>query len=190
MTSKDGIIRQMRINIRHLVDWKDQIVKDGFLAFLEAVLVLVISSLYLLVLSFHHGMTTTDVGIVDAIRYTIATTLNATETIIYVTGILSSTTAYFIVRLKSCAKHIKRIVTLLGLTGVAFWVATPLFMSGLQGEPANEAFATGVATVVAVAAALIWLYSLFSQRRIFERKVTIDGDRRGRELARRVEQVQ
>ena len=181
----------MKINIRHLIDWKDQILKDGILAFLEAVLVLVISSLYLLVLSFHHGLTTTtDVGIVDAIRYTIATTLNATETIIYVTGILSSTTAYFIVRLKSCAKHIKRIVTLLGLTGVAFWVATPLFMSGLQGEPANEAFATGVATVVGVAAALIWLYSLFSQRRIFERNVTIDGDRRGRELARRVEQLQ
>ena len=176
----------MRQRIVQIMEWKSRLLIDGVLSVVEALWVLVISSLYLLVLSFNHGLNTEGVGLIESLKYTVSSTLHPTETIIYITGILSSSTAYFVVRFNACGRHIKRVGLLLSATAVLFWIATPLFMAGLPGEPANEAFAAGVATVLAVAAIAVWLYSLFSQRRIFERQASIDGDRRGHEITRNV----
>ena len=179
----------MKRTIAQISGWRNGLLADCAFSLAEATIVLFISSLYLLLLSINYGLATKGVDFVDAVRHTIASTLHPTEAFTYVTGILSSTVAYFVIRLRVCGKRILRILVLLTITGFLCWIATPLFVAGLHGKPANEEFAAAIARVVAIGAAAIWLYSLFSQRRVFERQVNFDGDRRGREIAEKVGKV-
>ena len=79
---------------------------DIFSTLVEAVLVLIISSLSLMILSIQFGLNNKDIGFFEAISNTLQVALHPTESIIYVTGILSSTTAYFLLRLTHVRKHI------------------------------------------------------------------------------------
>ena len=106
--------------------------------------------------------------------------------IIYITGVLSSTTAYFIARLKDLKTHVLPVVFILLSTACLFWITIPLFISGLQSEPANQTFAVWLAKTVGFLALCIWLCSLFIQRRIFKQDITIGGDHRGNEIAKNV----
>ena len=168
------------------VQWKRGLLVDMFFSGLEALIVLVISSLYLIVLIMKYGLETQGVDLVEALRNTLYSTLRTTDIIIYVTGILSSTTAYFVVRLSVIKTHIKRVIFILLTTAVLFWMATPLFIAGLQGDPVNQTVAVSMASIVGLGAFAIWLFSLFSQRRIFEREFTLSGNRRGEEIAKNV----
>ena len=176
----------MKKTIGRVIQWNNRLLVDVVFSIVEAVVVLVISYLYLIVLSFNYGLGTEDVNFFDAFRHAVSSTMHPTEMITYVTGVLSSTTAYFVVRLVILKTHIKRVLFILLATAILFWIATPLFISGLQGAPVNQAFAVGIAKIVGVGAVCIWLFSLFSQRRIFERGFEPDGDRRGKEIAKNV----
>lgn len=164
--------------------WKNWLLADCMGSLFEALVVLAIAYIYLVVLSIDFALSNQGVDLFEAIKKTVKSTLRPTEVIIYVAAILSSTTAYFVARLRTLRKFIKRIALILLATAVLFWFAIPLFIFGLQGAPANEAFAEWLAVLLGVGAICIWLYSLFTQRRMFEREVDISGDRRGREIAR------
>ena len=172
--------------VERVVNWKDRLLLNVVVSIVEAAVVLLISSLYLIVLSINYGLATPDIRFLDAFAVAVETTLRPTEMITYVTGILSSTTAYFVVRLFVLRTHIKIVTMILLFTAILFWLATPLFISGLDQPPVNQPLAIGIAKLVGVGAFGIWLYSLFCQRWIFEREITIDGDRRGNEIARRL----
>lgn len=172
--------------LKDVYQWKDRLLVDVGLSFLEALVVLLISYLYLIVLSINYGLDTRGVDFIGALLNTANSTLRPTEMITYVAGILSSTTAYFVVRLTVIKTHFKRILFILLFTAVLFWLATPLFIAGLQSGPVNESFAVGMAKIVGFGALGVWLFSLFSQRRVFEREITLEGNQRGEEIARKV----
>ena len=169
--------------MRRLFQWKNRLLADVAFSLIEALIVLLISYLYLFVLSINYGLDTEGVTFASAFLNTVSSTLHPTEIFTYVTGVLSSTTAYFFVRLAMLRTHIKRVFAILLFTVILFWISTPLFIAGLQNAPANQTMAVGLAKVVGTGALLVWLYSLFSQRRIFERQITIAGDSRGNEIA-------
>ena len=162
--------------------------KNLMVVIFEACLVLVISCLSLIVLSINYGLNTDGITLLDAIITTITSTLQPTEMIIYVTGILSSTTAYFIVRIRLSVfrRYITQVMGILIGTFALFWVATPLFISGLDGQPANQELATTLAVGLGIATLVLWLFSLYSQRHIIE-NIEVSGDRRGREIAANIE---
>ena len=172
--------------IEQIIQWKNQVLLDVVLSFIEAFVVLIITYLYLFVLSINYGLNTEDVNFLGAFITTVTSTLQPTEMIIYVTGILSSTTAYFIVRLTVLKTHVLRVVSILIVTLILFWIATPLFISGLQSPPVNQTFAVGLAKILGIGALIVWLFSIFSQRRILKREITISGDQRGNEIAKNV----
>ena len=168
--------------------WQDGIPYDIFTAFGEALCVLIISSISLTLLSINYGLETAGIGPVEAFRYTFASTLQPTQVITYVAGILSSTTAFFLLRLPLMRPHIVRLILIIVVTGFIFVLATPLFIAGLKSQPANAVFATDLATILGLLALAVWLYSLYSQRRILERgSIDFSGDRRGREIADKIE---
>lgn len=163
-----------------IVEWKSRLLVDVLFSLLEAVLVLILSNLYLIMLTIHHGLETAGVTIDEALDYVVNTTLGPTEIIIYVTGLLSSTTAYFAIRLfveKNRLKYRRVYFILLG-TAILFWFSIPLFISVPQGVAINLPFAFGMAKVVGLAALFIWFFSLFCQRRIFDRDIVLGGKSR------------
>ena len=173
-----------------VIHWKNKIVVDIFSTLLEAILVLAISSLSLMLWSIQFGLYTEDVGIVEAISRTMRVALHPTDSIIYVTGILSSTTAYFILRLTLIKEYIVRVVMIFIITFATFFLATPLFISGLSDPPTNPRFALVVSIILGIIATAIWTYSLFSQRRIFEQlPIPTNLDDRGIEIAAKVEET-
>jgi len=179
-------IELVQRRIEKLFRWRARLLTHAVLSFVEAVLVLLMAYVYLIVLSLTYGLDTAGVDLVDSVKETVKARLRPTDMIIYVAGILSSTTGYFVVRLLVLETHVKQVAVILVLTVGLVWVATPLFLSGIQQPPANQPFAAGIAKVVGLGALCIWLWSLFCQRRIFEREVTLQGDRRGNEIAQNV----
>ena len=165
-----------------------RMLKNLMAVIFEACLVLTISCLSLIVLSINYGLNTEGIMLFDAIITTITSTLQPTEMITYVTGILSSTTAYFIVRIRLSvfSPHITRVMVILICTFGLFWVATPLFISGLDREPANQELAATLAVWLGIATLALWLFSLYSQRHIFE-NIDVSGDRRGRDIVANIE---
>lgn len=177
----------MKRILSRIIDWNDCLLKDVFWSVAEAILVLLITFLYLVVVILNHGLTTDGVGFIDSVRHSLRATIRPTETIIYVTGVLASTTAYFWVRIKECEGYIVRIFVMMAVTLLLFLPATQLFMAGLQDDPKNRDFASGLATVLGSIAFLIWLFSLYNQRRIFERRGAFKGDARAEKIRERIE---
>lgn len=174
--------------ILSVVRWRDGLLYDGALAVVEAGVVLVFSQLALLAMSISYGLDTEGAGLVEAFKTVFVSTYRPTEMIIYVTGILSSTTAYIIARPRVLKQHGKRVMLMLLGAGALFWIATPLFVAGIDGAPANKGFAVNLAVGLGVAALVLWLYSLFSQRRLFERGVRVRGDTLGQMIANEIEE--
>lgn len=178
----------MRSIFGKVIDWNwKKIVIDIFSATGEALVVVVLSSLSLIILGINYGLNTDNVNFFDAFLTPFLSTLRPTEMIIYVTGILSSTTGYFLLRISALRPHIVRVIIILLITGVLFWLSTPLFIAGLETTPKNQEFATTLAKVLGISALSLWWYSLYSQRRVFEKAVDFSGDRRGKEIAKNVE---
>ncbi len=168
--------------------WRDGLLFDLCASILEALWVLIISSISLMVLSIRFGLNSVGVDFIGAFLITFSSTLHPTEVIIYVTGILSSTTAYFLVRIRLLRSHIVRLALIFLVTAAIFLLATPLFIAGLDSPPRNEGFATTLAVFLALAALVVWIFSLLSQRRIIEKgSIPISGDLRGREIAKNIE---
>ena len=167
--------------------WKSRAVIDFLFAVFEAVVVLAISGLSLIILSIYYGLNTVGVDFIDATITTITSTLNPTEMIVYVTGILSSTTAYFLVRLNALTRHTVHVIIIFAGVATVFWLATPLFIVGLETTPINQEFTWNLAITLGVGTLALWLYSLFIQRQIFKMPIPISGDERGNEIARNVE---
>ena len=160
---------------------------DCFLAACEALVVLFFSSLSLIILGINYGLAN-DVSFFDAFLIPVASELRPTEAIIYVTGILSSTTAYFIFRISLLKSHFKRVLFILLAAGVLFWTSTPLFIAGLETIPKNQEFAGTLAKWLLIFAFLLWWFSLINQRRLFEKSPTVSaGDRLGKEIAEKLE---
>ena len=172
---------------RKIINWENRILVDGVSAFSEALIVLLLSSLSLIILGINYGLSTDNVGVFEAFYIPVTSTLHPTEMITYVTGILSSTTAYFLVRISVLKLHSLRVFPILIATFVLFWVATPFFIAGLETTPKNQEFTMFLTSFLAISTLTLWLYSLFTQRRIFEKSVTISGDSRGNEIAKNVE---
>ena len=170
--------------------WRDSFILDFVKAVLEATIVLLISSISLIVLSLNYGLETTGISLYDAAFTTFSSSLQPTEVIIYITGILSSTTAYYLVRIASVRRYYLRVIVIVCTPFILFFFATPLFLSGLDGGPANQQLAIGLASTLGVSAAFLWLIALFNQRRIFERHVSIAGDQRGYQIAKSIEKSQ
>ena len=180
--------RELQQLVLKTTQWRDGILVDMCSALMEAICVLIISSLSIMVLSIQYGLDNVGVGFLEAFFTTIFSTLHPTEVIIYVTGILSSTTAYFLVRIRFMRPYIGRLIGIFLVTFAIFFFATPLYISGLESAPQNEDFAATLAAVLGVLALAVWTFSLFSQRRIFERgSIPFSGDLRGREIAENIE---
>ena len=87
-------------------------------------------------------------------------------------------------RLYGVREHISRVVIVLLLTWLIWLGATPLF---LVPEPPNEDFADGLAVSLVVIGLFVWWYSLFTQRRIFERSPSGPSDKRAQEIEKKLE---
>ena len=168
------------------LQWKQGIVVDVGLSALEAVIVLLISFLYLIIFGISYGLETDGVKFIESLRYGVSSTLQPTGMIIYVTGILASTTAYFITRPVAIRTHPMRICFIFLSTVIIILFSTPLFIAGLQSPPENKSLAVSIAVALGVGALCVWLFSLFSQRRIFEREFTLSGNRRAAEIVQKV----
>ena len=173
----------MHIKLSRFVDWKDRLIIDWLMACVEASVVLLITNLYLIALSINYGLNKEGIDIWDAFYQTITTSLRITDMITYVAGVLSSTTAYFIIRLGRRKQHIGTIAIILFSTAVIFFIATPLFFSGLENGPANKEFAADLVIIVVISALVILIFSLYSKRRIFEKGIRISGDSPGKKIA-------
>ena len=147
---------------------------------------LLISGISLLTLSLKYGLTTDGVGLFDALEATIIDTFRPTDMIVYVAAILASTTAYFIVRIKSLKPHVVRMSFIFMLTAGLLWLATPLFLAGLDETLVNQQLAMSFAKWLGLVTLVLWLFSLFSQRRIFETRFVPSGDNRGDEIAKNI----
>ena len=167
--------------------YRDGLLADVVLSVVEAIVVLFIAHLYLVVLGITYGLSTPGLALVDAVTAA-AGGLRSTEVFTYATGILSSTTGYFLVRLGALKRHALRITTILLCTMGLIWLATPLFIAGLDGEPKNRELASNLALILGLATLLLWLYSLFCKRRIFEHSHSnIGGEERGEQIAKNLE---
>lgn len=177
----------MKRIITPLMEWKDRVVLDGIMAIGEALLVLFISFLSIFAIGIKYGLDTTGVNIFDAFHQSFVSYFKPTDVFTYLTGILSSTTAFIIFRLSVLRTYIRRVVLILVMTALSLWLATPLFMAGLVAEPRNREFAGDLAIILVLFAFFVWWFSLFSQRRMLERSVTVSGDDRGKKMAEKLE---
>ena len=156
----------MKLFLHRIVSWRDRLVVDAASAAGEAVLALFFSSLSVLVLVITFGLRTSGVGLIEAALAAIDEYFEAADALQYLTAILSSTTAYTLVRLYGVRDHVSRVVVLLLLTVLLWFVAIPLLV---VREPPNVEFADNLAIGLVTAGLGVWWFSLFSQRRIFER---------------------
>ena len=106
--------------------WKDGAILDAVWAAGEALLALLFSFLWVFVLVVDYGLSTSGVGLADATRETFAQYFQATDALEYLTAILSSTTAYTLLRLSDVRDYVRRIVITLLIT-VLLWLAQRLF---------------------------------------------------------------
>ena len=173
--------------LRGILQWKSGLLPDIVLAAIEALLVLVISHIYWVIPAITHALETPDSTFETAFVATFESMMRPSEVIIYMTAILSASFAYLLIRLRVLKRYTGRVVFILCGAGLLMWLATPLYVAGLKGAPSNEDFAHNLALGLGLAALLIWYYALFNQRRLLERGVHIDGNRRGDQIARNVE---
>ncbi len=172
------------------IQWRNGLLPDALSSLGEALAVLAISSLSLMILSIQYGLNNADVKFIEAFLQTILSTLQPTEMIVYVTGILSTTTAYFLFRPKVVKRYFVRFTFVFLATFTIFYFATPLFISGLDTTPSNQGFATTLALILGTMAGVIWFFSLFTQRRLFENgSMRLKGDARAREIAKNIEKL-
>ena len=153
----------------------------------EALVILSFSSASLILLGINYGLNTENVKFFDAFLTPFFSSLQPTEMIIYLTGLLSSTTGYFVFRIRTLKPYIVRMVIILLTTCVLLWISTPLFIAGLETTPKNPEFAATLAKGLGISALVLWWYSLYSQRSIFEKGIDFSGDRRGRDIAKKLE---
>ena len=166
-----------------IIYWKNKALVDLFFSIVEVLFVLLISHMYLVALTLSYALETVGASFASAFRHAFILIYDPIGIITYGTGVLSSTIAYFIIRLAVLKTHIKSILFIVLFTFILFLLTTPLFISGHQSTHVNQAFALEFAKLASLGALGIWLYSLFSQRRIFDRRIILDGDRRGKEIA-------
>ena len=150
----------------------------------ETLLALFFSSLWVVVLVITYGLQTSGAGVVDAAVATIEGYFEPADALQYLTAILSSTTAYILCRLYGVREHISRVVGVLLLTVLLWFGATPLF---LAREPPNEDFADRLAVTLVVAGLGVWWFSLFTQRRIFERSPSRPSDEGAKKIEKKLE---
>ena len=176
----------MKNKLQSLIQWKHRILVDVFSTFIEACIVLGISGISVLAVSLWSAFTIDGLELFDAFKETTIKTFRLTDMIVYMAAILASTTAYFIVRVKSLKPHIVRMSFIFLITALLLWLATPLLLTGVDETLANRQFALNFAKWLSLATLALWVFSLFSQRRIFEKNYVPSGDRRGREIVKNI----
>ena len=179
-----GRLEKARLVVRGVLNWRDRVLVDIVSAAGETLLALVFSLLWVAVLVITYGLRTAGADFCDAIAATIEGYFEPEDALQYLTAILSSTTAYILFRLYGVREHISRVVIVLLLTWLIWLGATPLF---LVPEPPNEDFADGLAVSLVVIGLFVWWYSLFTQRRIFERSPSGPSDKRAQEIEKKLE---
>ena len=177
-------IDRVKLLVRRVLNWRDRVVVDVVSAAGETLLALFFSSLWVVVLVITYGLHTAGAGVVDAAEATIEEYFEPADALQYLTAILSSTTAYILCRLYGVREHISRVVGLLLLTVLLWFGATPLF---LVREPPNEEFADRLAVTLVVVGLGVWWFSLFTQRRIFERSPSGPSDEGAKRIRKKLE---
>ena len=179
-----GRFDRVRLMVRRVLNWRDRVLVDVASAAGETLLALFFSSLWVVVLVITYALHTTGAGFGDAAVATVEEYFESADALQYLTAILSSTTAYILCRLYGVREHISRVVGVLLLTVLIWFGATPLF---LAREPPNEEFANRLATTLVVAGLGVWWFSLFTQRRIFERSPSGPSDEGARRIGKKLE---
>ena len=174
----------MKLFFQRITSWRDGVVVDAMSAAGEAALALFFSSLWVLVLVITIGLRTSDADFGDAALAAIDGNFKAADALQYLTAILSSTTAYTLVRLYGVRDHLPRVVVVLLLTVLLWYAAIPLFV---VPEPPNVEFAANLAISLITAGLAVWWFSLFSQRRIFERTPTGPSEEGANRVAKGLE---
>lgn len=174
----------LRTAIERVTHWRNRLVVDAASAALEASLALFFSSLCVLVLVISYALETSGAGWGDALNAMLSMYFDPTDALQYLTAILSSTTAYTLLRLSGWRDHIFRVVSVLGLTLLLWFFATPLFVAR---EPENVEFAGSLAIWLVSAGLFVWWFSLFSQRRILEKAPQGHDRERADELTKKLE---
>ena len=171
---------------RKATDWKNGILTDVFFAFMEGIFVLFLSSLPLIIRSINYAFHTSGVNFIDAFLVSAKATIHPTEVIVYITAILSSSTAYFIFRIHVLKSHLWSTRIVLAIIFVLIWLATLLFIAGLETDPENQELVVTFSNYLLIVALFAWWLLLFNQRRIFEKTVSLSKDNLGDKIAKKI----
>lgn len=178
-------IDRLKLIVHRVLHWRHRVLVDAVSAAGETLLALFFSSLWVVVLVITYALHTAGAGVLDATAATVEAYFEPADALQYLTAILSSTTAYILCRLYGVRDHISRVVGLLLLTVLLWFGATPLF---LVREPANQEFAGGLAVTLVVIGLGVWWFSLFTQRRIFERSPSGPSDEGAKRIGEKLEE--
>lgn len=151
---------------------------DFLFAVLEAIVALAVPALILLISLIHYTLNTADANFSDVIRRIASDEFEPTKIIIYASGILSSTIAYYLVRLNTIRGHITLVTIIFIGAIIILSLGIPFHIIGLGKPPVNQSFALDFAGILIVATSLFWLFSLFIQRRI-SKSIPIGSDELG-----------
>ena len=176
----------MKNIFRRVTGWKNGVVNDCALAIFEAIVVLIFSSLPLITRSLIYAFHNSGVGFVDAFIISYESTIRSTEMMVYITAILSSSTAYFLFRIHVLKSHLWFTRIILVIIFVLIWLATLLFIAGLETDPENKELVVTFGNSLLITALFVWWILLFKQRHIFEKTVSLSKDNLGDEIAKKI----
>lgn len=176
----------MRAKWLAFTNWREMLPRDVILTLLEAILVLMLSQIPFLFLTIKYNIDNKNAEFsIKTFLFVIHQNVRPGEVLVYISGILSSTTVYFIMRVSRIRyKPTSFLISILGPV-ILLLSATPTFMADRYDQVANVEFMSNYAISLISIALVLWLYSLFIQRRM-ENAFVYSGDKSANDLIRQV----
>ena len=104
----------------------------------------------------------------QTMRIVLAKILTPGDSLSYAAGILGSTMAFFLVKIKIFKVNPFMIIIVIIVPMAILFFAAPLYLAEITDQVKNKTFAQEYAFYIIIAAALVWIYSLYQQRVLTE----------------------
>ncbi|MGE4337022.1 MAG: hypothetical protein AB7E55_13740 [Pigmentiphaga sp.] len=154
-------------------EWKRGLIRDMLLTLTEAFFVLAISYIPFVLMTIDHFLSNEQAHFDFETSIGLAKTfVRPGEILVYIAGILGSTTSYFIVKILFSPKRRVEYFLCTMIPFALIWISTPIFMADRYNKIANLGFALQIGAGLGSVAILIWLYSILMQRRDFPIEVS------------------
>ncbi len=158
-----------------IFEWKNELLRDIALTMAEAVFILIISYIPFIPLTVDYFVSNAGASFDSNTMTAVAKTLiRPGEVLVYIAGILGSTTAYFIVKMLFSPPRRAEYFVCIIIPLFLIILATPVFMADRYSKIVNMGFVVQYGGVLSIATVCIWIYSLLVQRRPFP--VALSGD--------------